>query len=46
MPGPTVLGDMNTIRGYMELLDEYSLHHFMLWRGKVCMLLKLQNQFL
>lgn len=34
--GPSVLGDMQTIRGYMELLDEYSLHHFMLWRGQVC----------
>lgn len=27
--------DVNTIRGYMDLLDEYSLHHFVIWQGKV-----------
>ncbi|CAM9270894.1 unnamed protein product, partial [Scytosiphon promiscuus] len=27
--------DVNRIRGYMDLLDEYSLHHFIIWNGKV-----------
>lgn len=27
--------DVNRIRGYMDLLDEYSLHHFVIWQGKV-----------
>lgn len=27
--------DINRIRGYMDLLDEYSLHHFVIWQGKV-----------
>lgn len=27
--------DVNRIRGYMDLLDEYSLHHFIIWQGKV-----------
>lgn len=27
--------DVNKIRGYLDLLDEYSLHHFVVWHGKV-----------
>lgn len=27
--------DVNKIRGYLDLLDEYSLHHFVIWHGKV-----------
>lgn len=27
--------DVNKIRGYLDLLDEYSLHHFVIWQGKV-----------
>lgn len=27
--------DINRILGYMDLLDEYSLHHFVIWQGKV-----------
>ncbi|CAM9710497.1 unnamed protein product [Hapterophycus canaliculatus] len=27
--------DVNRIRCYMDLLDEYSLHHFVIWNGKV-----------
>lgn len=27
--------DVNRIRGYLDLLDEYSLHHFVIWHGKV-----------
>lgn len=27
--------DVNRIRGYMDLLDDYSLHHFVIWQGKV-----------
>lgn len=27
--------DVNIIRGYMDLLDDYSLHHFVIWQGKV-----------
>lgn len=30
----TIRADVNQIRGYMDLLDEYSLHHFIIWRGK------------
>ena len=26
--------DVNKIRGYLDLLDEYSLHHFVIWHGK------------
>ena len=26
--------DVNRIRGYIDLLDEYSLHHFVIWQGK------------
>ncbi len=26
--------DVNKIRGYLDLLDDYSLHHFIIWQGK------------
>ncbi|KAG5189603.1 hypothetical protein JKP88DRAFT_243120, partial [Tribonema minus] len=29
------LSDMEKIRGYLELLDEFSLHHFVIYRGTV-----------
>lgn len=31
----TMKSDVNRIRGYMDLLDEHSLHHFVIWNGKV-----------
>ncbi|CAM9628324.1 unnamed protein product [Ectocarpus fasciculatus] len=27
--------EVNKIRCYMDLLDEYSLHHFVIWKGRV-----------
>ena len=26
--------EVNKIRGYLDLLDDYSLHHFIIWQGK------------
>ncbi|CAM9563669.1 unnamed protein product, partial [Choristocarpus tenellus] len=33
--GHNLKSDTQKIRGYMDLLDEYSLHHFIIWYGKV-----------